>query len=71
MASVITGVTILLATFFLLPLLYHLPKAVLATIILLVVFTILQETPHDVKFFWRVRAWKELGLMLVCRPIFT
>lgn len=60
-----SGAVILLATFFLLPFLYHLPKCVLATIVLVVVYSILSETPHDVAFFIGVRGWQELGLMLV------
>ncbi|GLB37828.1 putative STAS domain containing protein [Lyophyllum shimeji] len=63
MASLVCSGIILLATFFLLPWLYFLPKAVLASIIALVVFSLLAETPHDVKYYWRMRAWVDLGLM--------
>lgn len=45
----LTGVFILLVTFFLLGFLFALPKCILAVIICVVVFSILEEAPHDVK----------------------
>lgn len=49
MASLMTGSFVLLVTFFLLGYLAALPKCILAVIILVVVFSILEEAPHDVK----------------------
>jgi len=63
MASLVCSGVVLLATFFLLPYLYYLPKSVLASIICLVVFSLLVETPHDVMYYWRMRAWIDLALM--------
>ncbi|SCV68855.1 BQ2448_976 [Microbotryum intermedium] len=63
MTSLLTGVFVLLVSFFLLGFLYALPKCILAVIICVVVFSILAETPHDVMFFWRLRAWVDLSLM--------
>ncbi|KAH8103503.1 sulfate anion transporter [Cristinia sonorae] len=63
MASLVCSALVLLATFFLLPWLYYLPKCVLASIICLVVFSLLAEAPHDIKFYWRMRAWVDLTLM--------
>ncbi|KAF8957348.1 sulfate anion transporter [Flammula alnicola] len=63
MASLVCSGVILLATFFLLPWLYYLPKCVLAVIIGLVVFSLLAETPHDVLYYWRMGAWVDLTLM--------
>ncbi|ORY73400.1 sulfate transporter family-domain-containing protein [Leucosporidium creatinivorum] len=63
MASLLTGTFVLLVTYFLLGFLVALPKAILAVIILVVVFSILEEAPHDVKFFWKMRAWVDCGLM--------
>lgn len=63
MASLICSALVLLAIFFLLPWLYFLPKCVLGSIICLVVFSLLAEAPHDVKFYWRMRAWIDLLLM--------
>ncbi|KAF8525973.1 sulfate permease [Hysterangium stoloniferum] len=63
MASIISSILILLATFFLLPTLYYLPKAVLSSIVCLIVWGLVVETPHDVKYYLRMKAWRELFLM--------
>ncbi|TFK45036.1 sulfate anion transporter [Crucibulum laeve] len=65
MASLVCSGVVLLATFFLLPWLYYLPKCVLASIIGLVVFSLLAETPHDVLYYWRMAAWVDLALMFL------
>ncbi|KPV78239.1 uncharacterized protein RHOBADRAFT_32890, partial [Rhodotorula graminis WP1] len=65
MASLLTGTFILLVTYFLLHLLAALPKCILAVIVIVVVFSILEEAPHDVRFFWKMRAWVDGGLMLL------
>ncbi|EIN06590.1 hypothetical protein PUNSTDRAFT_72248 [Punctularia strigosozonata HHB-11173 SS5] len=65
MASLVCSGIILLATFFLLPYLYFLPKCVLASIICLIVFSLLSEAPHDIKFFWRMHSAVDLGLMFL------
>ncbi|KAF5384491.1 hypothetical protein D9757_006434 [Collybiopsis confluens] len=65
MASLVCAGIILLATFFLLPMLYYLPKCVLASIITLVVFSLLQETPHDLIYYWRMSAWIDLLLVFL------
>ncbi|KAI0295278.1 sulfate anion transporter [Russula brevipes] len=63
MASIICAAIVLLATFFLLPWLYYLPKCVLGSIVCLVVYTLLAETPEDVIFYWKTRAWIDMTLM--------
>jgi len=63
MASFVCSGIVLLATFWLLPWLYFLPKCVLASIICLVVFSLLAETPHDVMYYWKMSAWVDLALM--------
>ncbi|KAF8234381.1 sulfate anion transporter [Tricholoma matsutake] len=62
-ASLVCSGIILLAIFFLLPWLYFLPKCVLASIICLVVLSLLVEVPHDVSYYWRMGAWVDLTLM--------
>ncbi|KIK61134.1 hypothetical protein GYMLUDRAFT_199896 [Collybiopsis luxurians FD-317 M1] len=64
-ASLVCAAVVLLATFFLLPLLYYLPRCVLASIITLVVFSLLQETPHDLIYYWRMSAWMDLLLLFL------
>ncbi|KAF8911625.1 sulfate anion transporter [Gymnopilus junonius] len=63
MASLVCSGIVLLATFFLLPWLYYLPKCVLAAIIGLIVWSLLAETPHDVLYYWRMGAWVDLAIM--------
>ncbi|KAL7424649.1 hypothetical protein Q5752_000333 [Cryptotrichosporon argae] len=63
MASLITASLMILSVFFLLPSFYFLPKAVLAAIITLVVYAILAEAPHEIAFFWRMRAWTDFAQM--------
>ncbi|KAF8589481.1 hypothetical protein K439DRAFT_1628706 [Ramaria rubella] len=63
MASLVCSAIVLLATFFFLPLLFYLPKAVLAAIVCLIVWGLLVEAPRDVIFYLRMRAWIELSLM--------
>ncbi|CAK5275870.1 unnamed protein product [Mycena citricolor] len=63
MASIVCCLVVLLATFFLLPWLYFLPKCVLSAIICLVVFSLLREAPHEVRYYVKMRAWVDLGLM--------
>lgn len=77
------GLFMLFTTYFLMPLLYHLPQAILSAIvsssdfasavtdqaaaqqIVLVVFSIISEAPEDIAFFFKLRAWSDLGLMIV------
>lgn len=63
MFSFLTSMITLFCTFFLLQYLYFLPKAVLACIVSLVVYSILAEFPEDVSFFLRLQAWGDLALM--------
>lgn len=65
MASIITGLTILFATYFLLDYLFFLPKCVLAVVVTMVVFHLIAELPEDLAFFWALQGWTELALMTV------
>ncbi|KAG6818411.1 hypothetical protein H0H93_005194 [Arthromyces matolae] len=62
-AALICSALILFTTFFLLPSLYFLPKCVLASIICLVVFSLIFEIPHDLIYYCRMEAWIDLTLM--------
>lgn len=64
-AGLFSSTFVILTTYFLLDRLYFLPKSILSTIICLVVYSILKEAPHDIKFFWKMGAWADLSLMLV------
>lgn len=51
MASILCSTFVLLAAFFLLPALYYLPRCVLASVVCLVVYSLLAEAPEDVGFY--------------------
>ena len=42
-----------------------LQKPVLCSLISVVAWSLIEECPHDISFFLRIRAWPELGLMFV------
>jgi MFS superfamily sulfate permease-like transporter len=65
MASIITGLAIIIASYFLLDYLFFLPICVLAVVITLVVFKLFSELPEDLSFFWKLGGWTELALMTV------
>ncbi|KAJ5749642.1 hypothetical protein N7533_006670 [Penicillium manginii] len=68
MSSIFISIITLTAILVLLPYLYYLPKAVLCSMISVVAFSLVEECPHDLIFFFRLRGWTELTLMLL---IFT
>lgn len=59
MATIVTAICAMLTATVFLPYFYYLPKAVLASVITVVVYAILAEAPHDLLFFWKVRAWTD------------
>jgi MFS superfamily sulfate permease-like transporter len=63
--SFFVGLFTLLTTYFLLGYLFYLPRAVLACIISLVVYSILAECPEEIAFFVRMHAWSDMALMLL------
>ncbi|KAG2032608.1 sulfate transporter family-domain-containing protein [Suillus americanus] len=65
LASLVAAGITLLATFFLLPYLYYLPRCVLASIICLFVISLFSETPHDLMYYWRIGAWTDLAMMFL------
>lgn len=65
LASLVTAGITLLSTFFLLPYLYFLPRCVLASIICLFVISLFSEVPHDLVYYWRIRAWTDLAMMFL------
>jgi MFS superfamily sulfate permease-like transporter len=63
MSGLLSGITCLIVTAFLLPQLFYLPTATLSSIIFMAVLALLRELPHDLGFMWQVRAWKDVVLM--------
>lgn len=65
LSSLFAAAVVLLATFFLLPALYFLPKCVLASIICLFVVTLFSELPHDLIYYYNIGAWTDLAMMFI------
>ncbi|KAK3502116.1 sulfate transporter family-domain-containing protein [Neurospora crassa] len=65
MSSILLSLLTLFTILFLLPYLYYLPKPVLSALISVVAWSLIEECPHDITFFLRLRAWPELALMAI------
>ncbi|KAH8912961.1 sulfate transporter 4.1 [Coniochaeta sp. PMI_546] len=65
MSSIFLSIITTICILFLLPYFYYLPKPVLSSMISVVAWSLIEECPSDISFFFRIRAWPELGLMLV------
>jgi MFS superfamily sulfate permease-like transporter len=63
MSSIFLSIITILCTVFMLPYFYHLPKGVLCAMISVVAYSLVEEAPHDIKFFWRIKGWSEMSLM--------
>ncbi|KAL4897340.1 sulfate transporter family-domain-containing protein [Aspergillus ambiguus] len=63
MSNIFLSIITLICIMVLLPYLYYLPKAVLCSMISVVAFSLIEECPHDLAFFIRLRGWTELALM--------
>ena len=63
MCSILLSIITLLCVFFVLPALYYVPKPVLSAMASAVGISMMEECPHDIKFFLKVRGWRELSLM--------
>ena len=65
MSSILLSLITLLCVLFLLPYFYYLPKGVLSAMVSVVAYSLIEECPHDIKFFIKIRGWTELLLMTV------
>ncbi|KAI0832263.1 sulfate transporter family-domain-containing protein [Hypoxylon sp. FL0890] len=65
MSSIILSIITVICIIFLLPWFYYLPKPVLSALIMAVAWSLIEEAPHDVKFFLQIKGWTELSLMAV------
>ncbi|KAL3482263.1 sulfate transporter family-domain-containing protein [Aspergillus californicus] len=65
MSNICISAITLVCIMVLLPYLYFLPKAVLSSMISVVAYSLIEECPHDLAFFIRLRGWSELALMLL------
>ena len=65
MSSILLSVITLICVLFLLPYFYYLPKGVLSAMVTVVAYSLIEECPHDIRFFIRIRGWTELSLMAI------
>ncbi|KIW41352.1 uncharacterized protein PV06_06919 [Exophiala oligosperma] len=65
MSSIILSMLTLVCVLYLLPYFYYIPKAVLSGMVSVVAYSLIEECPHDIKFFFKIRGWTELFLMFV------
>jgi high affinity sulfate transporter 1 len=65
MSSVFLSLFAVLCVLYFLPFFYYIPKPVLCAMISVVGVSLVEEAPHDIVFFLRIRSWSELSLMAV------
>ncbi|RDW69252.1 anti-sigma factor antagonist SpoIIaa [Coleophoma cylindrospora] len=65
MSSVFLSIITVICVLFMLPYFYYLPKAVLSSMITVVAWSLIEEAPHDIMFFVKIRGFTELGLMAI------
>ena len=65
MSSIILSAITLICILFLLPSFYYLPKGVLSAMVTVVAYSLIEECPHDLRFFIKIRGWTELLLMSI------
>ena len=53
MSSIMLSAITLLCVFFVLPYFYYLPKGVLSAMVSVVAYSLIEECPHDIKFFYK------------------
>lgn len=65
MSSILLSIITVLCISFMLPWFYYIPKPVLSALIIVVAWSLIEEAPHDISFFVRIRGWTELWLMAI------
>ncbi|KAK0808661.1 hypothetical protein LTR59_002814 [Friedmanniomyces endolithicus] len=65
MSSVFLSAITVVCVLFLLPYFYYIPKATLSAMISVVAYSLIEEAPADILFFWRISGYSELLLMLL------
>ncbi|KZF23359.1 hypothetical protein L228DRAFT_260198 [Xylona heveae TC161] len=63
MSSIVLSILSIICVLFIVPYFHYLPKAVLSSMISVVAYSLIEEAPHDIRFFLVVRGWSELSLM--------
>lgn len=65
MSSILLSFITLICVLYLLPYFYYIPRGVLSAMISVVAYSLIEECPHDIRFFLKIRGWTELFLMTV------
>ncbi|KAK8105811.1 Sulfate permease [Apiospora kogelbergensis] len=65
MSSIFVSIITVFCIMFMLPWFYYIPKPVLSALIIVVAYSLIEEAPHDISFFLRIRGWTELALMAI------
>ncbi|KAK8128152.1 Sulfate permease [Apiospora sp. TS-2023a] len=65
MSSIFVSIITVFCIMFMLPWFYYIPKPVLSALIIVVAYSLIEEAPHDIMFFLRIRGWTELALMAI------
>ncbi|ORY70419.1 sulfate permease [Pseudomassariella vexata] len=65
MSSILLSIITVLCILFVLPWFYYIPKPVLSALIIVVAWSLIEEAPHDIAFFLKIRGWTELSLIAV------
>jgi len=65
MSSILLSAITLICILFLLRTFYYLPRAILSTMISVVAYSLLEEAPADIRFFYKIGGWFELLVMSI------
>nr|POE94402.1 putative sulfate transporter [Quercus suber] len=65
MSSIFLSLITVLCVLFLLPYFYYIPKGTLSAMITVVAYSLIEEAPHDIHFFWKISGYSELLLMFL------
>jgi MFS superfamily sulfate permease-like transporter len=65
MSSILLSLITLICVLYVVPYFYFLPKGVLSAMVSVVAYSLVEECPHDIRFFWKIRGWTELSLMTI------
>ncbi|KIW63122.1 hypothetical protein PV04_09997 [Phialophora macrospora] len=65
MSSILLSLITLICVLFVVPYFYYLPKGVLSAMVSVVAYSLIEECPHDIRFFLKIRGWTELSLMTI------
>lgn len=65
MSSIFLSLITIFCIFMVLPAFYYIPKGVLSAMVTVVAWSLIEEAPHDLQFFWRIKGWTELFLISI------